>query len=199
MKNRFCRMGKQLLGVACLLSTCGVTYSCSDDYDLDETKPSFLGQSIYDELNARGNFKTVIRLIDDLGYKDVMQKTGSKTLFVANDESYNQFFSSNSWGVNSYDQLSTNQKRLLLNGSMLNNAYVVEMLSTIQGPVKNLCLRQLSALSATDSVPFFKAEDLPHNLNKSTSEHQTSVFGTVTPIRAILARVFIWHWTKPRL
>lgn len=163
-------MGKQLLGVACLLSTCGVTYSCSDDYDLDETKPSFLGQSIYDELNARGNFKTVIRLIDDLGYKDVMQKTGSKTLFVANDESYNQFFSSNSWGVNSYDQLSTNQKRLLLNGSMLNNAYVVEMLSTIQGPVKNLCLRQLSALSATDSVPFFKAEDLPHNLNKSTSE-----------------------------
>lgn len=74
MKNRFCRMGKQLLGVACLLSTCGVTYSCSDDYDLDETKPSFLGQSIYDELNARGNFKTVIRLIDDLGYKDVMQK-----------------------------------------------------------------------------------------------------------------------------
>lgn len=170
MKNRFCRMGKQLLGVACLLSTCGVTYSCSDDYDLDETKPSFLGQSIYDELNARGNFKTVIRLIDDLGYKDVMQKTGSKTLFVANDESYNQFFSSNSWGVNSYDQLSTNQKRLLLNGSMLNNAYVVEMLSTIQGPVKNLCLRQLSALSATDSVPFFKAEDLPHNLNKSTSE-----------------------------
>ena len=99
MKNRFCRMGKQLLGVACLLSTCGVTYSCSDDYDLDETKPSFLGQSIYDELNARGNFKTVIRLIDDLGYKDVMQKTGSKTLFVANDESYNQFFSSNSWEI----------------------------------------------------------------------------------------------------
>ena len=83
MKNRFCRMGKTLLGAVCLLSTCGVTYSCSDDFDLDETKPSFLGASIYDELNNRQNFTTVIRLIDELGYKDVMSQTGSKTLFVA--------------------------------------------------------------------------------------------------------------------
>ena len=87
MKNRFCRMGKQLLGVACLLSTCGVTYSCSDDYDLDETKPSFLGQSIYDELNARGNFKTVIRLIDDLDYKEVLSKT------YTNNTSFNSTYS----------------------------------------------------------------------------------------------------------
>ena len=86
MKNRFCRMGKTLLGAVCLLSTCGVTYSCSDDFDLDETKPSFLGASIYDELNNRHNFTTVIRLIDELGYKDVMSQTGSKTLLVANDD-----------------------------------------------------------------------------------------------------------------
>lgn len=175
MKNRFCRIGKQLLGVACLLSTCGVTYSCSDDYDLDETSPSFLGKSIYDELKNRTDrkFTTVIRLIDDLGYKDVLSKTGSKTLFVADDDAYNQFFENNTWGVTNYDQLSTNQKRLLLNGSMLNNAYVLEMLTTIQGPVKNLCLRQLSALSATDTVPYFKWEELPNNLNNNSGTVQT--------------------------
>ena len=122
MENRFCRIGKHLLGVACLLSTCGVTYSCSDDYDLDETTPSFLGKSIYDELKSRTDrkFTTVIRLIDDLDYKDVLSKTGSKTLFVADDDAYAQFFENNSWGVKNYDQLSTNQKRILLNGSMLN-------------------------------------------------------------------------------
>ncbi len=179
MKNRFCRMSKQLLGVACLLSTCGVTYSCSDDYDLDETSPSFLGQSIYDELNAKGNFKTVIRLIDDLEYKDVLAKTGSKTLFVADDDAYNQFFQTTTWvdangeRVASYDQLTQNQKKWLLNGSMLNNAYVLEMLSTIQGPVKNLCLRQLSALSATDNVPYFNWEDLPNNLNNESGKALT--------------------------
>lgn len=171
MKNRFCRMSKQLLGIACLLSTCGVTYSCSDDYDLDEKSPSFLGKSIYDELNAKGDFKTVIRLIDDLGYKEVLSKTGSKTLFVANDDAYAKFLETTTWKdsngepVRSYDQLTTAQKRLLLNGSMLNNAYVLEMLTTIQGPVKNLCLRQLSSMSATDSVPVFKYDELPNNLN----------------------------------
>lgn len=171
MKNRFCRMSKQLLGVACLLSTCGVTYSCSDDYDLDETNPSFLGKSIYDELNAKGNFKTVIRLIDDLGYKDVLSQTGSKTLFVADDNAYAEFLKTTTWKdsngepVRSYDQLTTSQKRLLLNGSMLNNAYVLEMLTTIQGPIKNQCLRQITSMSATDSVPMFKYDELPNNLN----------------------------------
>lgn len=175
MENRFCRIGKHLLGVACLLSTCGVTYSCSDDYDLDETTPSFLGKSIYDELKSRTDrkFTTVIRLIDDLDYKDVLSKTGSKTLFVADDDAYAQFFENNTWDVKNYDQLSTNQKRILLNGSMLNNAYVLEMLTTIQGPVKNLCLRQLSALSATDSVPYFKWNELPNNLNNNKGTVQT--------------------------
>ena len=173
MKNRFCRMGKTLLGAVCLLSTCGVTYSCSDDFDLDETSPSFLGESIYDELNKRQNFTTVIKLIDELGYKDVMSQTGSKTLFVADDEAYRNFFATQTaWvdgmgnPVRSYDQLTTSQKRLLLNGSMLNNAYVLEMLTTIQGPVKNLCLRQLSGISATDSVPFFRSGELFENLNE---------------------------------
>ena len=132
MKNRFCRIGKSLIGAACLLSTCGITYSCSDDYDLDETRPSFLGQSIYDELKNRQDrkFTTVIRLIDDLDYKDVLSKTGSKTLFDADDDAYSQFFANNSWGVSRYEDLSKSQKKLLLYGSMLDNAYVLEMLST---------------------------------------------------------------------
>lgn len=173
MKGRFCRIGKHLLGAACLLSTFGVTYSCSDDYDLDETRPSFLGQSIYDELKARGNFSTVIRLIDDLDYKEVLSKTGSKTLFVAADSSYNQFFKNNPWGVKSYEDLSLAQKRLLLKSSMLDNAYVLEMMTTIQGPVKNLCLRQLSSVSTTDSIPYFKWDKLPNNLNNMNGNAQT--------------------------
>ena len=180
MKNRFCRMGKTLLGAVCLLSTCGVTYSCSDDFDLDETKPAFLGESIYDELKNRHNFTTVIRLIDELGYKDVLSQTGSKTLFVADDDAYKKFFETQTaWYsgfgdskqlVRKYEDLSTNQKRLLLNGSMLNNAYVLEMLTTIQGPVKNLCLRQLSGISATDSVTFFYRNELPNNLNEGQDD-----------------------------
>lgn len=175
MKNRFCRLSKALLSVACLLSTCGITYSCSDDFDLDETMPSFLGESIYDELNSRTDrkFSTVIRLIDDLDYKDVLSKTGSKTLFVADDDAYAEFFKTTDWKdangnpVRSYDQLTTAQKRWLLYGSMLNNAYVLEMMTTVQGPTKNVCLRQISSLSATDTIPYFSWNELPENLNET--------------------------------
>ena len=96
MKNRFCRMGQALLGAMCLLSTCGITYSCKDDFDLDEKSPEFLGGSIYEELKSRG-FNTEVRLIDDLGYTDIMSKTGSKTLFAATDAAFNDFFATTDW------------------------------------------------------------------------------------------------------
>lgn len=183
MKNRFCRMGKSLLSAVILLSALGLTYACHDDYDLDETSPSFLGESIYDELlNSQDRkFTTVIRLIDDLDQADVLSKTGSKTLFVADDDAFAKFFANNDLTdgngnmITSYDQLSTNQKRLLLNGSMLDNASVLEMLTTIEGPVKNLCLRQISSASATDSIPYWAASDLPDNLNEGQLDEDGDV------------------------
>lgn len=169
MKNRFYRMGITLLGATCLLSTCGIT-SCQDtEFDtLENTLPSDLKASIYDELKNNGTFTTEVRLIDDLDYADVLAKTGSKTLFVANDDAFAQFFKTTNWKdgngnpIRSYEQLSMNQKRLLLNGSMLNNAYVMEMLSNTAGTAgKNLCLRQGTNASATDSIAFWHYYELP--------------------------------------
>ena len=170
MKNRFHKMGKSLLGAMCLLSIGSLTYSCSDDYDLDETMPAELGGSIYSELKAR-NYTTVIRLIEDLGYKDVLSKTGSKTIFAASDDAYQAFYGTSGWvgidgnPVTSYEQLTTAQKKLLLNSCMLNNAYVMEMLSNTSGGGKNLCLRQTSSAAVLDSVRFWNWSDLPENLN----------------------------------
>ncbi|MBR1594305.1 MAG: hypothetical protein IJ692_01825 [Alloprevotella sp.] len=167
MKDRLFRMGFTLLSAVCLLSTCGIATSCQDNYDLDEKMPEILGQSIYDELKKEGNFTNQVRLIDDLGYTDVLSKTGSKTLFVANDDAFRAFFEKCTWKdgsgqpVRSYDQLSTSQKRLLLNGAMLNNAYVMEMLANTAGGGKNLCLRQGTNQSATDSVPYWNYWELP--------------------------------------
>ena len=184
MKNRFSRMGKTLLGAMCLLSMGGITYSCSDDYDLDETMPSFLGGSIYDELKAR-NFTTVVRLIEDLGYKEVLAKTGSKTLFAADDDAYESFFKNNTTWIGKdgtlakkYEDLTLSQKRWLLNGSMLNSAYVLEMLAHL-GKEKNLCLRQMAAISPTDTIRYWKWNELPNNLNEGETDDEGNVVGDV--------------------
>lgn len=182
MKNRFSKMKTSLLSAVCLLSTCGITYSCSDDYDLDETMPSFLGGSIYDELKAR-NFTTVVRLIDDLEYADVLSRTGSKTLFVAPDSAFDKFFATTTWTdikgqpVRSYEQLTSAQKKLLLYNTMLNNADVLEMLPYSQGGGR-LTMRRGTAASAVDTVKFWRADELPDNKNIPVEENGSTTGDT---------------------
>ncbi|WP_288286980.1 hypothetical protein [uncultured Prevotella sp.] len=65
--------------------------SCSKDFLVPEGElPSWLGESIYKELQQpkelQGTFKTYCKLIEDLGYADVLSRTGSKTIFPANDD-----------------------------------------------------------------------------------------------------------------
>lgn len=137
--------------------------ACSDGYDLAENDPSWLGSSIYDYLKSEGNYTNTVRLIDDLRYAEVLAKTGSKTLFVADDAAFARFYANNDWGVSSYGELTEAQKKLLLFGSMINNACQVAYLSSSAGPTEGDCMRRLTATSEYDSVPTLTAADMPDN------------------------------------
>ncbi|MBP3227267.1 MAG: hypothetical protein J6M53_00635 [Bacteroidaceae bacterium] len=174
---------KSLLYALCFLSVCGVSYSCSDDYDLDETLPEDMGNGgIYDQLRDRG-FSTTVRLIDDLGYSEVLSKTGSKTLFVADDAAWARFFANTTWTdgagnpVRSYDQLSVGQKKVLFKNAMLDNAYVLEMLAnvTLNSTLsKKQCLRQVTAFDAVDTIPYWLPAELPVMHNAIDAETETA-------------------------
>lgn len=135
--------------------------SCSSD--ILTGQPDWLGNSIYERLQDDGNYTYTLRLIDDLGQKSVLSQTGSKTLFAADDDAYRKFFQSNQWGVKSYEQLSTAQKKLLLNSSMVNNAYLIELLSNVSGnpPSEGECMRRETAASVYDSVARMMPADMP--------------------------------------
>ena len=140
--------------------------SACEGYDLAEKDPDWLGSSIYGYLKS-GNYTNVVKLIDDLNYAEVLAKTGSKTLFVADDDAYNRFYENNPWGVHSYEELSMAQKKLLLNGSMINNASQVAYLSSTAGtngtPVEGDCMRRVTSQGVYDSVPVIKPEQMPDN------------------------------------
>ena len=165
-------MNKRILYVALGLTA---LMGCADDYKYDDEEPSFLGQSIYEELKTRGNYTNFVNLIDDLGYAEVLARTGSKTLFVANDEAFDKFYADNIWGVKSYSALSTAQKKLLLNSAMINNAYLLEMMSSrstsSSTPAPGECLRRETAVSVTDSVPFFIGDELPRSYNADDKDY----------------------------
>ena len=52
--------------------------ACSDNYEWAQDKPAWLGESIYDELQKRGNFSIYLKMADDLGRTDFLKKTGCR-------------------------------------------------------------------------------------------------------------------------
>ena len=146
----------RLLGLSFLISYFSFSValtSCSEKDELMD-EPSWLGNSIYERLQEDGSYQYTLRLIDDLGQKEVLSKTGSKTLFVTTDETYDEFFRQNTWGASRYEDLTAAQKKLLFNSAMVNNAYLVELLSNVSGnpPQQGQCMRRETAASVFDSV-----------------------------------------------
>ena len=164
IKNKVSRLLH--LAAYVLLPIAGGTWavvSCSEKDELMD-EPSWLGNSIYERLQQEGNYTYTLRLIDDLGQKEVLSKTGSKTLFVASDSVYNEFFRHNNWGVSRFEDLSAGQKKLLLNSAMVNNAYLLELLSNVSGapPQKGRCMRRETAASVFDSVSRIMPDQMPN-------------------------------------
>ena len=159
------------------LALTGLMTGCIDkDEPVDaDSKPSWLGGSIYQELKSpqylTGSFSTYLRLVDDLGYSEVLNRTGSKTVFPANDEAFDRFFQQNDWGVTSYAGLTEAQKKMLLYSSMLDNALLVDMLSNVSNTssaesavTKGMAVKHQTQLSVTDSIQHIATERLlPQN------------------------------------
>lgn len=181
-------MNKTFLNFAFAAMMSVIASSCIDKnvFADEDAKPNWLGESIYKELQnpseqagLKGSFKYYLRLIDDLGYHETLSRTGSKTIFPANDEAFDKFFASGTWqGVSCYDNLSIAQKKMLLYGSMLDNALLVEMLSNATNSDKTSVsdgrsVKHVTALSAIDSVAYYSASGYQKDYPGNTFFEQT--------------------------
>lgn len=162
--------------------------SCIDkDEPVDsDRKPASLGGSIYEELknpnqdHLTGTFNTYLRLVDDLNYSSTLSRTGSKTVFPANDEAFERFFQSNKWGVTSYEELSNSQKKLLLYSSMIDNALLVSMLSNVSGGTDGITaglgLKHPTSVSVIERLEhYYDAAQMPANNSWWKKYYQTGI------------------------
>lgn len=153
----------------------GMMTACQKDELVPEgTKPSWLGESIYEELrngtHLTGTFNDYLRLIDDLGYAEVLSRTGSKTIFPANDEAFKRFYANNPYGVKSYEDLDKREglKKLLLYSSMLDNAMLAGMLSNVEKDGNNVsrgvAIKHETNISVTDTITYIAdGSNMPQN------------------------------------
>lgn len=152
-------MKKLILSVS--LVCLGLMTSCQKETLLPEgSKPEWLGGSIYEELSSgthlTGTFNTYLRLVKDLGYDEVLSRTGSKTVFPANDDAFARFFQNNPYGVTSYEQLTESMKKQILYTSMLDNALLAGMLSNVSAGdndvSRGVALKHETNVAVTDTI-----------------------------------------------
>lgn len=161
--HRLSKIGKATLFAACVLLAGGSFMSCEDDYFYPHEEPTWLGASIYDFLKdgSEGHsYDCFVELIDSLGEKETLAHTGSKTLFIADDEAFKRFFEKTDWigrdgnVVKSVAQMTKAQMKILLYSAMLDNAMLLDMLSS-SGP--NIAdegeyLRRSTGVSVIDTI-----------------------------------------------
>ena len=178
------RMTRMVIPACTAFLLAGGFASCTDtDNERLEGQPSWLNGSIYSTLQERGNFTQTLKLIDSQteDFKTILDKTGSRTLFVADDEAWNRFFKSNSWGVSSIEEMSAAQRALLFQCNTLNSAYLIDQLSNLPAEDANTdvstegaCMRHVTGLSLTDTIPV---------MTRVWVNDRNQVYPEVNPIR----------------
>ena len=199
MRNRLSKCSKHVAFAACMLALGGSFSACQDEYTLDDAKPVWLNSSIYETLESDGSYTNYLRLIadpdvntgesDESSLVQILSKTGSKTVFAANDQAWQNFFEANKklpkanpWHyAQSYEQLSKNQKKLLLHTSMLNNAITMESLSSNSGerPTPGMYLRRYTDVEVVDTITKIAVTDLPKSY--WSADKQASTDATLQP------------------
>jgi uncharacterized surface protein with fasciclin (FAS1) repeats len=162
-----CILGAYLLGLSAFFPSCS---DWIDDYEMNDHEPDYLKASIYDYLKNDGNFTYFTRIIDmveedGIKYSEVLGRTGSKTLFVANDDAFREFFQNNEYGIRRFEDFSVTQCRAILFGGMLNNPYLLAMLTYLPGspPAMGQVMRREASLPLLDTVMVQQGNDLPSN------------------------------------
>jgi len=135
--------------------------SCVSKFEELEESPAWLGPNIYDYLKSEENFSYYIRLIDDCGYTETMQRTGSVSLFVADDAAFQRFFASNNLGITRYEDMSQSLKYLILRSGLLSNPYLTEKMCNTESGNKGQILRRTTAYQVLDSVPVVDGNAMP--------------------------------------
>ncbi len=178
-KHRLTNFGVSSLFAMLMLFVGGSLQSCQDWLDVypydDPGDPEWLGASVYDFLKkgtADHSYANYVAIIDSLGEKEALAHTGSKTLFVADDAAFERFFNggNNVWGVTSVGEMTKAQMKTILYNSMLDNAMLLDMLSStgVQTNQEGTCLRRWSSSRVIDTIPVVNGNSMEYHANWPT-------------------------------
>lgn len=92
-------------------------------------RPENLGPPIYQTLESKGNFKTLLAVIDKSGYKNTLSAAGYWTFFAPNDAAFQKYFTDNSTSIDRIDSVTA---RKIVTYCLIYNAYQTDHIADYQ-------------------------------------------------------------------
>jgi len=136
-------MYKFFKNLSCLLCLIVIFGGCRKKA-LDEYygRPASLAPPIYQVLQARGNFTTLLSVIDRAGYKASLSTGGFWTFFAPNDAAFQKYFTANSTSLDKIDTVTAGK---IVRYCLVYNAFQTTHIADYQSPtgyVPNLAFKR---------------------------------------------------------
>lgn len=109
-------------------------------------RPDSLEQPLYQILESKGNFKSLLEAVDKAGYKQTLSGAGYWTLFAPHDSAFQAYFTAN--GISGIGALDSTQCRNIVTYCLVYNAFKEDRLPDYQsatGWVENSAFRRRTA------------------------------------------------------
>jgi uncharacterized surface protein with fasciclin (FAS1) repeats len=122
-------MTKSVKVLLCYLSLLVMFTNC-DTKDEYYARPKNLEPAIYQQLEAKGNFKSFLALVDKAEYKSILSAAGYWTLFAPNDQAFAKYFTAN--GITGVEAISKETAIKIVSYALVYNAFMTDRLDDYQ-------------------------------------------------------------------
>ncbi|RYE37102.1 MAG: hypothetical protein EOP42_00870 [Sphingobacteriaceae bacterium] len=115
-------------------------------YDDFYGRPDNLAPAIYQQLQARGNFTSLLVCIDKAGYKNTLSNAGYWTMFAPNDDAFKQYLQA--INVQDINKLADSTAKKIVNYALIYNAFQTNHIADYQssaGWVANAAFKRRTA------------------------------------------------------
>lgn len=127
-------MKKRLHYYLLVIPFLALSFGCSSDvYDEYYARPESLEDPIFQQLEAKGNFKNLTALIDKAGYKDILSKSGYWTMMAPNDDAFTAFFKEK--GISDVSKVDAETANKIVRYALIYNAFREDQLADYQSAV----------------------------------------------------------------
>ncbi len=124
-------MGKSLQPIILIVISCLLLVNCrKKQWDEYYGRPENLEPPIFQTLQSRGNFTSLIACIDKAGYKDILSKAGYWTLFAPTDEAFDKYFKERN--ISGIEALDAETAQKIVRYCLVYNSFNTDLLDDYQ-------------------------------------------------------------------